>query len=222
MSKRLELTGNRYGMWTVLSFAGRNSNDQTIWLCRCDCGTERSVVAQSLRDGSSESCGCVKGDKISKIKTTHGQSRKTKRTSQEVMPTLSTSTGWGEGKRKRERLAPQSLTYQRWLSMKNRCEPWSKDFRYYAKKGIKVCERWENSFENFLLDMGECPSTWTLDRLDSNKDYQPGNCRWATKRDNSLAALEVRRKGSAAYEKWKEEKEVCPTCGCDRICKSAA
>lgn len=69
----------------------------------------------------------------------------------------------------------KSPTYQTWASMLDRCKPG----RRYGQRGITVCQRWA-SFENFLTDMGERPEGKTLDRIDSSRGYEPGNCRWAT------------------------------------------
>jgi hypothetical protein len=70
--------------------------------------------------------------------------------------------------------------------MRERCRnPNCRQWPWYGALGIKVCERWETSFDAFLEDMGERPPGTTLDRIDGNKDYEPGNCRWATALEQS-------------------------------------
>lgn len=73
-------------------------------------------------------------------------------------------------------------TYTAWMNMKNRCaQPKATKFHLYGGRGIRVCDRWRDSFEAFFADMGPCPEGLTLERRSSSRDYQPDNCRWATR-----------------------------------------
>lgn len=109
----------------------------------------------------------------------------------------------------------QSRTYRIWSGMKSRCtNPRMRIYKYYGGKGVKVCDRWQ-SFTNFLTDMGECPSpSHTIDRIDGNGDYEPGNCRWITlqkqqrNRSNNRRVTAFGR--TQTLIEWAEEKGFDP------------
>jgi len=81
-----------------------------------------------------------------------------------------------------EAKAPQSRRYRAWCKMKERCSPNNKDWKYYGGRGITICDEWK-SFLTFAEDMGSHPGPgWTLDRENNDGNYEPNNCRWATRK----------------------------------------
>lgn len=104
----------------------------------------------------------------------------------------------------------RSPAYISWISMKSRCtNPNWPGYERYHGRGIRVCERWMNSFVDFLADMGPRPPGTTLDRIDNDKGYEPGNCRWATSRqqavNKSQTRILVHEGRSMSMVEWAEE-----------------
>jgi hypothetical protein len=133
--------------------AGRDRFRKSLWLCVCKCGKQRSVQEPHLISGVSVSCGCSRRRAI-----THGGSM-------------------GRG------YAPALPEYTSWRAMHDRCSNSSHNhWHRYGGRGIRVCERWAD-FAAFLADMGQKPSRqMSIERLDMNGDYAPGNCVWATQK----------------------------------------
>lgn len=107
-------------------------------------------------------------------------------------------------------------THRIWQNMKGRCGNSNlPDFKHYGGRGIKVCERW-GVFENFLADMGECPPNMSIDRIDTNGNYEPGNCRWATQKEQTrnqrrTVWLTLGRR-TVSLPEWAEITGLDPSC----------
>jgi hypothetical protein len=119
-----------------------------------------------------------------------------------------------------------TATYNSWCAMKQRCNyPGSDEYSNYGGRGIKVCERW-NDFATFLADMGERPEGHTIERKDTDGDYEPENCIWATmaqQQRNRRSTILVERNGvTKCVKDWCEELGLNPDVVYGRIRRGAA
>lgn len=146
--------GDRFGRLVAVSRAPNSPGGCVRWHLSCDCGGSTTSAASNLQRGKSRSCGCLMRELVAERRRTHGRA---------------------SGDRK----TPE---YNAWQAMIQRCENQNHAaWKNYGGRGIAVCERWRDSFENFLSDIGERPSDeHSLDRIDNSRGYEPGNCRWAT------------------------------------------
>lgn len=150
-----DISGKKFGELTAISTSSSYRGDQ-IWKCTCVCSMEVKVFRKTLDRHEYHSClgpgrSCPVNRRLPKI------------------PSRLTHGHTG------------SPTHNSWLAMKSRCNnPNHNRYKSYGGRGIKVCDRWLNSFENFLEDMGERPPGMTIDRKNVDRDYCPENCRWAT------------------------------------------
>ena len=162
------LIGQRFGRLTVTKRAGSDKSCRNaIWECKCDCGSVSLVTTGHLTSGHTRSCGCLKKEIVNdgQFKQLHGKSH--------------------------------SRQYSIWAGMKARCS-YPKDCKYhlYGGRGITVCDEWRNSFKAFYdwAMANGYRDDLTHDRIDSNGNYEPSNCRWATYSEQNKNRRKYKRK----------------------------
>lgn len=153
-----EFIGKIFSDWTILAFSKKDKYYNKFYLCRCRCGRESIVCLSRLKNETSQrckSCSNRQNNIGNKNAISHGKSK-----------------------------FPE---FRIWSAMIQRCSnPNKTNFKYYGGRGICVCSSWKNSFEKFYADMGPRPTpNHTIDRINNDGNYEPQNCKWATKSEQS-------------------------------------
>jgi hypothetical protein len=153
----IEMIGVRVGKLTVVGRAATTKR-RAYWACKCDCGCWCIVMGKYLRRKEVKSCGCLNRQPFAGPKRKHGHA----------------TNG----------ISP---TYRIWSGIIQRCtNPKNRHYDQYGARGITICDRWRKSFVAFLEDVGERPPNKSMDRYPNQKgNYEPGNVRWATQREQS-------------------------------------
>lgn len=160
MSNAKDITGKKVGLLTAVRPTDERYHKSAVWEFLCDCGNRIDLpllrINEAIRKNNHISCGCY----IGSWQIKHGSAKRNGITKE----------------------------YRSWICMRQRCQNTNRDeFHYYGGRGISVCERWNSSFELFIYDMGKCPGKkYSIDRINIDGNYEPGNCRWATKTTQAI------------------------------------
>lgn len=162
-----DITGKKFGRLTAIEYVGKNSCRHSLWLCECECGNKHVTSLDCLTQGNTRSCGCLNDEARRKggNRRTHGMC--------------------------------DTPIYRTWKSIKRRCyNPNTQDYKHWGARGITVHPTWKDDFKEFYNHVSALPhfgeKGYSLDRIDVNGNYEPGNVRWATAKQQANNKRKVR------------------------------
>ena len=205
--KAKDVTGERFGKLTAMYRSPTKPLKPAIWHFKCDCGRETVAYLGNVKSGKTTSCGCgrygspIANQRFGRLVAERyedgfwvclcdcGNTHRTTSTCLRIGNTRSCGCLRREATIARSTKHGMRRTpeFNVWANMRNRCNnPSNKSFFLYGGRGIKVCERWETSFENFYADMGPRPSPkHSIERVNNMLDYCPDNCKWGTPQEQA-------------------------------------
>lgn len=153
MGRSIDISNQVFGRLTAIKYIGKNNHGDSQWLCQCECGKQSIVATYRLRNGHTRSFGCLNKEITLEKSTTHGLSH--------------------------------TKLYSVWKAMLSRCNnPKNKAYKHYGLRGIKVCKEWMDlqRFYDWAMNSG-FKKGLELERIDNDGDYEPNNCKWATRQE---------------------------------------
>jgi hypothetical protein len=234
MGKINDITGQRFDKLVAIEYIKNDRYGKAIWLFKCDCGDKIEKLSARVLAAKNNSCGCsqlkvTENQRFGKLVAICSNDKNFERwicrcdcgiekeiSKYDLLSGKSKSCGcvrYSSTHSTKHGMSNTSI-YNIYLGIKDRClNPNSRAYHNYGGRGIKMCERWQNSFEHFLEDMGARPAGHSIDRIDNDGDYTLENCRWTTR---YIQSRNYRRNINIEYNSVK----YCLTDFCKHIGKS--